>query len=81
MRFRMVLKVDAGISRFGYPAAMRIEEANSILESSAFPLNNELMVEVPRRLSSLECARCTFPSPVRRRERSPQDYHHSAIWL
>jgi len=33
MRFRMVLKVDAGISRLGYPAAMTIEtEANSTLE-------------------------------------------------
>ena len=33
VRFTMVIKVDVGIRRFGYPVAMRIEiEANCLLK-------------------------------------------------
>jgi len=60
MRFRMVLKVDAGIGRFDYPAAMRIEmEANSMAEIRAFAFDNQLMVEVPCCSCSLEYAKPT----------------------
>jgi len=48
LRFRMVLKVDAGIGRFDYSAPMRIEkEANSVLEIIALAFDNQVMVEVP----------------------------------
>jgi len=48
MRFRIVLKVDAGIGRFDYSAPMRIEEeANSMLEIIPWAFDNQVMVEVP----------------------------------
>jgi len=45
VRFRMVMKVDAGISKFGYLVAMRIEtETNTRLETRVLTLDDELMV-------------------------------------
>jgi len=45
---RMVIKVDAGISNFGFLVAIRIEtEANSTLEIRSFGFDDELIVEVP----------------------------------
>jgi len=45
VRFRMVRKVDAGISKFGYLTAMRIEiEANCALEIRDLAPDDELMV-------------------------------------
>jgi len=58
VRFRMAMKVESGISKFGYLVAMRIEmEADYTLEIRALALDDELMVEVPRRSCSLEYAR------------------------
>jgi len=72
VRFRMVIKVDAGISKFGCLLAMRIEmEANCTLEFRALVLDDESMVEVPRRSCSLEYTRSPSPSQVRRRGRTP----------
>ena len=44
VRFTMVTKVDAGISRFDYHITMRIEtETNTWLEIRVSALNDELM--------------------------------------
>jgi len=75
MRFRIILKVDTGISRFGYPPAMRIEmEADSILEISAFANNDQFIVEVPHRSRSSEYVRSLSPSQVRRQVSGSRDF-------
>lgn len=59
VRFRMVIKVDAGISRFGYPAAVGIEtEANRTLEIRALALDDELMVATVKP-AAVQCIRWT----------------------
>ena len=43
--FRMIIKVDAGISSFSYPVAMRAEtETNTRREIMVFALDDEFMV-------------------------------------
>lgn len=72
VRFRVVMNVDARISKLGYHVTMRIEtEANRVLEIRAFAFDDELMVEVPRRLRSPEYARSPSPPQARKRGRNP----------
>ena len=59
VRFRMGIKLDAGISRFGYPAAMTIEtEVNSTLEIRTLALDDELLPATIKP-AAVQCIRWT----------------------